>query len=570
MQSVPNYQIVEFLDWLKQNQRNIDLQSEKLEKLASIYLQDFEYNRTRFDLRFILEIFQICPQIGERDIMREMEHFVKCGECLHYIFRRKFRERVNFPKVTLHPLLERFLFFLKEKEFHRSNMFERDMVDFREPERIHDIFKHWIRENGEELLLHFRKYIEKTDESIISDFERKNRKESRHRLPKEKEERNGEINVSNCGLENEAHRLAYSVRYLLSDERNLQNPELLGLYSSIFGDDYSKTLEFFNWIIQKYPNLNLTSDIPSNKLSDLIDQFCEDYSYSDINSFKKQVEKIFRGELDGNLLDKVRKWFRGRGENIDYSKNPFNRYSQMKFHGVFLFPNFGSSDLIKFIDESWQDLNSLTGDFIDVYYSKEDIKKRNGFDILKDFKSFNNIKLTDLPSLIIWDSTLKNALALPLSDLNNNQIFMVVQHIVQAIKDDKELKGVGNTGMDFINLQLDKRIPKQIQYIMGDKFEFNNAKNFIFVNKSNVENSFNKIKEQFDEETANVIKQIAEIVEKSSNVEAVDLFDAFNEEVNKPEPKKSLLKSFWTGLTAALPVLTSTASIVEKVMKMIN
>ena len=124
--------------------------------------------------------------------------------------------------------------------------------------------------------------------------------------------------------------------------------------------------------------------------------------------------------------------------------------------------------------------------------------------------------------------------------------------------------------MDFINEQLDRKIPKQIQYIMGDNFEFNNAQNFTFVNKSNVENSFNKLKDQFDEETASVIRQIAEIVEKSKKSEAVELFEAFNEEVNRPEPKKTLLKTFWSELSTILPVLSTTASIAEKVIKLIN
>jgi len=109
-----------------------------------------------------------------------------------------------------------------------------------------------------------------------------------------------------------------------------------------------------------------------------------------------------------------------------------------------------------------------------------------------------------------------------------------------------------------------------MQYVMGDKIEIKNAQNFTFVNKSNVVNSFNKVRERFDEETASVIKQIAEIVEKSKNAEAVELFEAFNEEMNKQEPKKSLLKSFWNGLSSVLPVISSTVEIVEKIMKIIK
>ncbi|TAJ13099.1 hypothetical protein DMA11_10565 [Marinilabiliaceae bacterium JC017] len=574
MQPVPSYQVVEFLDWFKHKQQRIDLNSEKLEEIAKFYLQEYQLHRpARFNMHFILEIFQICPQIGERDIFREMEHFAQCGECLHYIFRREIWRDKRFPRVRLHPLLERFINYLRERDSQLFYSFDRDFEDVDSSDEIHHQFKNWIRRNGEVLLFDFKLFIENVEKSLIKDFEIKIRRERRHLdrgIEREREDTFGEINISNLGIENESHRLADSVRYLLSDDRNLQNQELLRLYSTVFQDDFSKTLEFFNWILENYPKVNLASDIPSSKIDELIDQFCEQYSYSEIKTFKKQVEKIFRGEIEGNLLSKIRNWFNRIGNKIDYSTNPFDRYNQVNFHGVFLFPNYGSSDLIKFIDESWQDLNSLTGEWIDVYYSKEDISKRNGFDILQDFKSFSNIKFTDLPSFIVWDTSLKNAIAIPLSELDNNQILMSIQHIVQSIKDNKNLKEVATSGLNYINTQLDKKQPKQIHYFMGDSFEFNNAQNFTFVNKSTVKNSFNKIKEQFDDETAEVITQIAEIIESSKNKEAAELFDAFNEEVNKPEPKKSLLKTFWTGLTAALPLLSTTASIAEKVMKLIN
>ena len=96
------------------------------------------------------------------------------------------------------------------------------------------------------------------------------------------------------------------------------------------------------------------------------------------------------------------------------------------------------------------------------------------------------------------------------------------------------------------------------------------SKPTVFVGSDNVVNSFNKVKEQFGEETANVIQQIAEIVEKSENVVAAKLFEAFNEEMSKPEPKKTVLQSIWSGLSSVLPDLSTIVSIVEKIMKIIR
>jgi hypothetical protein len=571
MNLVPNYQIIDFLDWLKYSQtnrqRDIDLESYNFVELAEKYLNDSSFNYGKFDLRLVLRIFQICPQIQENGIISEMEHFTHCDDCIHYLDRRNHFGELK--KLKLHPLLEEFLYFLDEKDFyfHRNDRnigFDNEI----DRDKLYSIFRRWIQDNGRNLFVQFRTFIEKIDERLIVDFNKQIRQNKEYKYTGNNESFDGELNIKRFGLGNEAHRLAESVRYLLSERESFKNPQFMQ-YLSIVKSESSKTIEFFNWIIRKYPQLNIASDIPYIKIEELIDQFCEERSYSDIKSFKKQVERIFKGEFDNNIFNKIRWVLGGSAKN---QKNPFDRYNRMNFHGIFLFPNFGSSDLIEFIDASWQDLNSLTGEWIDIYYSKEDIKKRNGFDILKDFTSFNNIKLTDLPAFIIWDKSLNNALALPLRKLNNNQILLTIQQVVQSIKEGCDLQSVAKAGLDIINKELKRTIffKQKIQYIMGDKFEFNNAKNFTFINKSSVVNSFNKVKEQFDEETANAIKQMAEIVEKSENADAVELFDAFNKEVNKPEPKKSLLKSFWNGLSTVLPILAHTASIAGNIIKIIG
>lgn len=103
---------------------------------------------------------------------------------------------------------------------------------------------------------------------------------------------------------------------------------------------------------------------------------------------------------------------------------------------------------------------------------------------------------------------------------------------------------------------------------VGDNFS--NIQNSTVINRSLVEASFNKIKKDFDTETASVLLEVAKIVEGSGNKEAGALYDAFNEEIKKPEPQKPLLKFFWPSLSTLLPVLATTAGIVEKVIKIIG
>jgi hypothetical protein len=105
-----------------------------------------------------------------------------------------------------------------------------------------------------------------------------------------------------------------------------------------------------------------------------------------------------------------------------------------------------------------------------------------------------------------------------------------------------------------------------MEVIMGDKFE--NISNATIVNRSFVQNAFNKVKSEYDEETAQALKKVAEEIEKSKNTEAAENFNSFNEELQKPEPKKSILRTLWAGVTNTLPSILQMTDIVAKISKL--
>jgi tetratricopeptide (TPR) repeat protein len=121
---------------------------------------------------------------------------------------------------------------------------------------------------------------------------------------------------------------------------------------------------------------------------------------------------------------------------------------------------------------------------------------------------------------------------------------------------------------EFMNLMDERRMKIKEgniyagEVVMGDKFE--NIRNATIINKSVVENSFNKIRAEQGEGVASALKEIADFIEQQGNREAGELFDRFNEELNKPEPKKSVLKSVWAGIEKAIPVATALAEPVAK------
>ncbi|MTJ55832.1 hypothetical protein FJR38_25795 [Anabaena sp. UHCC 0253] len=103
--------------------------------------------------------------------------------------------------------------------------------------------------------------------------------------------------------------------------------------------------------------------------------------------------------------------------------------------------------------------------------------------------------------------------------------------------------------------------------IMGDNFQ-NIGAGATIVNRSKVEKSFNKVREEFDEETAKSLNIVEQEINKSGNKDAAELFDTFNEELQKPEPKKSVLRTCWKGIELALPSITTLTKIVLDISKL--
>lgn len=104
------------------------------------------------------------------------------------------------------------------------------------------------------------------------------------------------------------------------------------------------------------------------------------------------------------------------------------------------------------------------------------------------------------------------------------------------------------------------------EVVMGDKFE--NIHHATIVNRSVVQNAFNKVKAEHDEETAAALKTVADEIERSKNIDAAENFNSFNEELQKPEPKKSVLRALWTGVTVALPSILQMTDVVTKISKL--
>jgi hypothetical protein len=103
--------------------------------------------------------------------------------------------------------------------------------------------------------------------------------------------------------------------------------------------------------------------------------------------------------------------------------------------------------------------------------------------------------------------------------------------------------------------------------VQGDNFS-NIGAGATIVNRSTVQNAFNRVQQAHGDEVAQALKTVEEEVNKSGSKDAADNFNAFNEELSKQEPKKPVLSALWAGVVAALPALTQMADVVAKITKL--
>jgi len=105
---------------------------------------------------------------------------------------------------------------------------------------------------------------------------------------------------------------------------------------------------------------------------------------------------------------------------------------------------------------------------------------------------------------------------------------------------------------------------RPVENIMGDKIEVHGSGNTI-VNRATVIHAFNRVKATQGEEVAKLLLEVEAAINNSGNEEAAENFESFSEELNKPEPKKSLLKTLWQGTLAALPTLKELPGVVTSI-----
>lgn len=480
MMPVPSYQLLPFLAWLHHRGIRVSDEHETTERVYHLAMEFLQSPGKQVDgsLAWLMTIFQSCPMISERSIEAQLGHFAHCGFCFEHIREHSWQRRGYISheehsfvwllgsnsEGPLHPLLGGFV------DWARGSKLERWLQDYaRNHESDHDFGHHQFREIIHQIGDHFdhdfRRYLEDVRQrtpGIIEEYERW-RETAKQRKPKALRERrhrfdeNTQALRANESLEDAAQRLAVSVRHAIRsgvyDELISEEPQIARLFSLVIesSNHVPQTLEFLNWLRKKEPDIRVQGSIPANQFATLALQFCEEQGYPNGQSFSQEASKWLGGSGSRRLINNIARflnlsWRTETPKGTLGPRNPLDRYGAVRFHALFLF--LSSGDFPSFIDTHWRDLNHLTGDDLDIYFSQRDLGDRtSAYEIVKELRTIN-LRVDSIPALLLWEDVLGDGIAVPLHELEHSQVVEVIQTVVQAIRDGCALKDVAAKGTD--------------------------------------------------------------------------------------------------------------------------
>ena len=587
---IPQRQLIEFLDWLVQFEPSVNIRDanrDMLRELAQEYLRQNRQEKQKGVS--ILQILQVYPRVYYQGELRsEITHLVGCHTCWEMVANAP----VNIAEIKLHPFLSAFNKYLLNKDIpiyiHSANTVAREGTqDF-----THNIGEYFKR-HGERLVNAFDDFFNATDPNLIKDYLEFHAEQGNKQLSKNETENreNQDLQTSEGrdtmpvryegDINSESERIVESV-YLLIRGTFYQPPrqlEVINLLAraNLISKNYRQALEFLSWLRETYPSLDITANAPTDEIKELAIQFCENFEYPNSASFSKEVVRWVQGKGEPGIIQgliDIGQWIKGNSARPRKNVSPFERYKTIQFHGLFLFLSAG--DFPKFVKTYWEDLNHLTGDYIDIYYSDDDVERKiSAYETKNEFRSLRVLPMA-LPALVIWQDSLKDACVVSLERLSHDDIFDLMKLIVQKIQLGNSLLEIHRESVEFVQRKTLAMQPAfQVYFsgdnIMGDKIDFNNANitnngGQMFLGK--FQDVIANLNASGQQEFGNALTNVKNEIEKSDKLsetekqEVLEMVQQIGAEAAKSKPNKPMLQALGDGLLKALKAIPDLVKVV--------
>lgn len=255
-----------------------------------------------------------------------------------------------------------------------------------------------------------------------------------------------------------------------------RNSESIGL-SFMINVEADKDIEvdFLEWLIDNIQRPIDFEQISIREFKLLTKKYQTDCHKNDndiqklISSFRNTNRYVFADKLINLLSKKSLKKAKDLGYVWGRYYNP-----NVRFKCLIIPLKKDIESYVDFIETSWDDLHYLTDNYLDIYYSKSDYV-RSGFQTLNQLHYLSDELKKHAPAIILWKDRIVNAKSICISDLDNNELFKVIEQLVNAIREDMSIDEiVEDTNMFIKNLQKQK-LPIFIDNHIEDNSMFKGA-----------------------------------------------------------------------------------------------
>lgn len=248
----------------------------------------------------------------------------------------------------------------------------------------------------------------------------------------------------------EPYELADSVYKLFSKARNSKSiskeNKLIMRLMNQGALDMGIEVDFLEWLIQTLGEPIDFRKMPLKTFEDLASKFqkaCnkdEQQKRKLIKSFKQTQSFVLYEKLANVLPVNTARRARDLGYII-------NRYQDknVRYKCLIIPLQADSKQYIELIEKRWYDLHYLSGDYLDIFYSKADYGK-SGFQIADQISCIPEELKTNAPLIILWENDLHKAKGIDITRLDNADVFEVIRCIVNAIREDKNIEKIVEEG----------------------------------------------------------------------------------------------------------------------------
>lgn len=223
-------------------------------------------------------------------------------------------------------------------------------------------------------------------------------------------------------------------------------------------------VDFLEWLIDNVKKTMNFDQISDKEFKILAEDFCSDCHKSD-----EEMQKLissFRRSNKYVLADKLKKLVPvktfSKAKDLGYI---WGRYynSNVKYKCLVIPLQRDIKTYVEFIEKSRDDLHELTNNYLDIYYSKSDYT-HSGFQTLKRLHYLSDNLKTRAPAIIIWEDRIVNAKSICISDLDNNELFKVIEQIVNDIREHMTINEIVEDTNMFIKKLLEEKRPIVMDY----------------------------------------------------------------------------------------------------------